>query len=295
MAIAETVCDDYEARGLTGRPIFWRQDKKRILADLLTFLEADSAYRIAHDTRPIEAELAFGFPKDLLGAVALDLPDGRQVQFRGKADRVDVAGDGTLHVVDYKTGKVGDYKDLSEDNPDGQGRRLQLPVYGEAARQSQGAPDATVRAEYWFVSTRGNFERVGYSVTPEVLEHVGATLSSIVAGDRSGSISAPPDRNQYVALGGVPVLRSRRHGGDGAPPAVRSKTGRPGHGRLREPGGPGARGLCRCGPGNDPRCLIRRPSPRPPRPISRLGIGSRATSTPPSSSKPERDPGRRRP
>lgn len=186
MTTAEAVCDDYEARGLTGRPIFWRQDKKRILVDLLTFLDADSAYRIAHGTRPIEAELAFGFPKDRLGAVALELPDGRQVQFRGKADRVDVADDGTLHVVDYKTGKAASYKDLSEDNPDAQGRRLQLPVYGEAARQSQGAPDATVRAEYWFVSTGGKFERVGYSVTPEVLEHVGATLSAVVAGIEAG-------------------------------------------------------------------------------------------------------------
>ncbi len=46
MAIGEVVCDAYEAQGLTGRPIFWRQDKKRIMSDLLTFLECDSAYRI---------------------------------------------------------------------------------------------------------------------------------------------------------------------------------------------------------------------------------------------------------
>ena len=142
VAIAEAVCDAYEAQGLTGRPIFWGQDKKRIMADLLTFLEADSDHRMAHGTRPLEAELAFGLPRSTLGAVALELPDGRHVQFRGLADRVDVADDGTLHVVDYKTGKADDYRTLSEDNPDERGRRLQLPVYGQAARQSQGTPDA---------------------------------------------------------------------------------------------------------------------------------------------------------
>ncbi len=32
------------------------------------------------------------------------LPDGREVHFRGKADRVDLWADGTIHVIDYKTG-----------------------------------------------------------------------------------------------------------------------------------------------------------------------------------------------
>ena len=56
------------------------------------------------------AELAFGFPGAELGTVALDLPDGRAVRFRGFADRVDVADDGTLHVLDYKTGKADAYR-----------------------------------------------------------------------------------------------------------------------------------------------------------------------------------------
>ena len=192
LAIGEAVCDAYEARGVTGRPIFWRQDKKRIMADLVTFLQKDSDYRMAHGTSPLEAELAFGLSKGVLGPVALELPDGRHVQFRGLADRVDVAADGTLHVVDYKTGKADDYKHLSEDNPDEGGRRLQLPVYGQAARQSQGTPDAAVHAEYWFVSTRGRFERKGYPVTPEVLEHVGATLGTVVAGIEAGVFPAYP-------------------------------------------------------------------------------------------------------
>ncbi len=190
--IAELVCDDYEAKGLTGRPIFWRQDKKRIIADLLRFLQADDTHRALHGTRPLAAELAFGLPGATLDSVALVLPDGRSVHFRGKADRVDIGGDGTLHVVDYKTGKADTYKNLSEAEPDDQGRRLQLPVYGQAARLLEGDADVAVQAEYWFVSTRGQFGRAGYPVTPAVLAHVGETVSTMVHGIESGAFPHHP-------------------------------------------------------------------------------------------------------
>jgi hypothetical protein len=184
--IGERVCGDYERRGLTGRPIFWHQDRRRIIADLLRFLDADSFYRASHGMRPLAAELEFGFPGARLGTVALALPDGRAVRFRGFADRVDVADDGTLHVLDYKTGKADSYRGLSEDNPDVHGQLLQLAVYGQAARLLHGTPETAVRAEYWFVSSRGRFERVGYAVTPAVLAHIGRTLQAMVNGIEAG-------------------------------------------------------------------------------------------------------------
>ena len=55
------------------------------------------------------AELAFGMRGAEIGPVALPLPDGRVVRFRGLADRLDVAADGTLEVVDYKTGRPDHY------------------------------------------------------------------------------------------------------------------------------------------------------------------------------------------
>ena len=141
---------------------------------------------MAHGTRPVAAELAFGLPRSPLGTIAIPLPDGRSVQFRGMADRVDVSDDGTIHVVDYKTGGSRGYGDLSEDNPDAQGQRLQLAVYGQAARMLRAAPSAAVVAEYWFVSAKGKFERVGYPVTTDVLDKVGATIGSMVAGIEAG-------------------------------------------------------------------------------------------------------------
>jgi len=176
LAIAEEVCDRYEAHGLVGRPIFWHRDRRRIMADLVRFLDEDSAHRALHGTGPVAAELAFGLPGADLAAVELPLPDGRQVRFRGKADRLDVGSDGTLEVVDYKTGRSERYAGLSEDEPDARGTKLQLVVYALAARLHEGLPDAPVRSEYWFTSARGGFTRVGYPVTREVLERVGATV-----------------------------------------------------------------------------------------------------------------------
>jgi hypothetical protein len=92
----------------------------------------------------------------------------------------------TLPVVDYKSGRSDKYKDLSEQTPDQQGRRLQLAVYAEAARLRQDRPDAPVRSEYWFVSTKGKFERKGYPVTDDVLARVSRTLGTMVAGIEAG-------------------------------------------------------------------------------------------------------------
>ncbi len=192
IAIAEETCAAFEARGVTGRPVFWRRDKQKIIADLLTLLDHDDAYRGATRTSPIAAELAFGFADSDLGTVSISLADGRAVAFRGKADRVDLAEDGTIHVVDYKTGRPDDYQQLSERSPDLGGTKLQLPVYGQAARAREGRPDAPVTADYWFATTKGGFARIGYEVTPEVLERVGATLATIVDGIDQGIFPAYP-------------------------------------------------------------------------------------------------------
>jgi hypothetical protein len=189
--IGREVCDSYEARGLTGRPIFWRRDRARILADLQLFLDHDDRLRRAHRTRPVEAELAFGLRGAVVDAVPFTLPDGRQLRFRGKADRLDVADDGTLHIVDYKTGSRSSYR-ITEVDPDDRGRRLQLAVYGVAARQHRGVPDAPVRADYWFVTSKGEFKPVGYPVTDAVLARVCTTLGTIVAGIEAGVFASHP-------------------------------------------------------------------------------------------------------
>ncbi len=89
-------------------------------------------------------------------------------------------------MIDYKTGGSSRYGGLSEAEPDAKGKKLQLVVYALAGRLLRGVPDAQVRADYWFVSDRERFNRVGYAVTPEVLDRVTATVGQIVAGIEQG-------------------------------------------------------------------------------------------------------------
>ena len=192
--ITGVLCDDIEHQGLTGRAIFWQRDRRKILADLDRFLYEDDTYRRTTGTRPVAAELPFGF--DGAEPVLFPLGDGRTVAVRGKADRVDLGDDGTLHVLDYKTGKADYYKGLSVDDPHQGGRRLQLAVYGQAARQHvprrNGEPDAPVQAEYWFTSSKGGFKRLGYAVTEAVMTSVGQAMRTIVTGIEGGIFPPHP-------------------------------------------------------------------------------------------------------
>jgi hypothetical protein len=190
--IGGACCDRYEAMGLVGRPIFWARDRRRILADLEATLVRDSAHRVAHGTAPHAAELAFGFVGESLPAVEVPLPDGRVLRVRGRIDRIDIGLDGTVHVIDYKTGGRRSYESLSEDDPVAGGTKLQLPLYGLAGRLAVKDPSAAVRAEYWFVTDKGEFKRVGYDVTDDVLEQAEEVLGEIVAGIEAGVFAPHP-------------------------------------------------------------------------------------------------------
>ncbi len=172
LAIAEEKFEEYADRGVTGRALFWRRDRSRILADLERLAAED------HHGRPLHTELRFD---DIL----FPLPDGRSVRFRGAMDRVDDTGDGSARVTDYKTGSTRGYQGLSADDPHQRGTHLQLAVYGTAAQQLLSRP--TVDAEYWFITEKGNFQRIGYRLSPEIQSEVGAALATIVEGINVGA------------------------------------------------------------------------------------------------------------
>ena len=190
--IAEDVCDEFEARGATGRPVFWRRDRPQILALVDRFLDDDAARRRIDGTRPLAAEHAFGL--DEHDAVEIRLHDGRALRFRGSADRIDEGPNGGLVVLDYKTGRADDYRRLGPEQP----RRPRHPAPASRVRRggsSRGgaARRAPVRSEYWFVSERGGFARHGYEVDDEVLARVTTTLGTIVEGIERGAFPPHPD------------------------------------------------------------------------------------------------------
>ena len=137
--------------------------------------------------KPHHSEYAFGFEGP---PVALSLPDGGGIRFRGFIDRVDMTPDGRRAVVmDYKTGSSRQYAQMADD-PLMAGKRLQLPLYALAVRETL-LPDATLRAEYWFISAKGGYARVPVSLDA-IEEQFRYTVQTIAEGVRGGIFPANP-------------------------------------------------------------------------------------------------------
>ena len=185
--IAQEEFREAERRGVTGRRVLWEVAQEDILQDLERFLHDDEQYRADEGMQPRHSEYAFGFDGP---PVALALPDGGEGRFRGFIDRVDVAQDGRRAVVmDYKTGSSRQYRKM-EDDPLMAGKRLQLPVYALAVRETL-LPDAALRAEYWFISANGGYIRV--PVTLDAIEaQFRNTVQAIAGGVRGGIFPANP-------------------------------------------------------------------------------------------------------
>jgi ATP-dependent helicase/nuclease subunit B len=185
----DDVCERNERRGRNGRPAFWADERSRMLADLMEWLARDSDLVIARGSRILASELRFGVDGD----VAIVLADGRRIELQGVIDRVDATSDGGLVVTDHKTGGKGAFKGLSAEDPTVGGTLFQLPAYAAAARARFGGPDTVVIAEYGLMR-KGDYERRGLVMTPEVDALVQASMASIVGGIESGLFPNRPVR-----------------------------------------------------------------------------------------------------
>ncbi len=180
--IAAQTALQFEARGVTGHRVLWRRELGRICADLQLLLDDDDRLRAGQGRVQVRSELVFGMQGR--PAVPFLLPDGRQVRFRGSANRVDRAGD-ALVVVDYKTGSARTFRKINEIDPTAGGTKLQLPVYAHAARAGLGMPAAVVSAEYWFLRKDRGI-RIAVPLTPEVDQAFSAAVAAITDGIAGG-------------------------------------------------------------------------------------------------------------
>jgi hypothetical protein len=151
------------------------------------------------------SELSFGTPNRHDGAVQRILPGGRVVQFKGTIDRLEQRSDGSLVVLDYKTGAPTGYAEVRPDNPIADGTRLQLPIYALAGRALLGAPEALVHAAYWFVSSRpGGWAMTSIDIDDDVLGHFDAAVEHIVSSIEQGLFPHKPVPSHRRAWAGCP-------------------------------------------------------------------------------------------
>ncbi|MGN7198590.1 PD-(D/E)XK nuclease family protein [Arthrobacter sp. SAFR-044] len=174
----------------------WERNQAMLRQDLTRVL-ADDQDRFAEGWKYLAEEASFG-PEDTdtHPPVELLLDDGTTVRFRGKVDRIDQHSDGSVRVIDYKTGKSKDYDPLAK-HPTAEGTRYQLPVYGLFARTLRDN-SSDVAAEYWFISKAGGFKKIGYTVTDEVVDQLRADVGLIISALRNGIFPPRPESNRYV-------------------------------------------------------------------------------------------------
>ena len=185
MSIAQRHCDAAEADGVTGRPLRWRLERRRILRELATVLDSDEDVRTELGVMPSPGGREVGFGWSGTEPLVVTLPDGRAVAFRGRIDRVDRSPDGSRTVVfDYKTGSAP--RDKPRDEL-GAGRRLQLPVYGLATGAA-----TDVQAYYWYVGIPGVAGLSGYPLDDDALAEFHEVLTTILDGVEGGVFPAYP-------------------------------------------------------------------------------------------------------
>jgi len=200
LGIAAKEFDRADARGITGKHVFWEALKEEMRRDLVALLEDDSQWRAGEKARPLWNEKAFGMGgDDGLPPVEIVLPGGVRVAFRGRIDRVDecqpgLEGAARLNVVDYKFGSAMPFKEMGGD-PLSAGRHLQLPVYALAVRQATKGP-AEVRSMYWFATAKGEFQRKSVDLD-KVEAKFGEVVSGITGMIRQGLFPANPGQNEY--------------------------------------------------------------------------------------------------
>jgi hypothetical protein len=164
-----------------NHPATWQAEREKTLEQLNDLLAHE---RKEHATaRPARFEHEFGLDSE---GHSLALDDGQVLTFRGRIDRVDALAKGGIQVVDYKTGKSGNYK---RDSLAG-GTQLQLPIYLLAACEAMQARRG--RALYLCVDEPKDVPEFSSEQLAERMADFRRALGLIVDGIASGNFFPMP-------------------------------------------------------------------------------------------------------
>ena len=131
------------------------------------------------------------------------LTGGGTIALLGRADRIDTFPDGSLRVVDYKTGKPTPYRSDSKKAAFNGGRLLQPALYAEAIG---GAMQRTVsRFEYRFPTDRGGNAIIPFDAAALVAAR--GVVTSLVDHVRTGRFLPTNDANDCKHCDHAPICR----------------------------------------------------------------------------------------
>jgi hypothetical protein len=161
------------------------------------------AFEIEHGVEVIERLLEHALEGEFAFAAG---GEARRVTIRAKVDRIDLLGDGTLRVIDYKLGKAP--------KP---GRALQLPIYGVCAAQHlegrHGRSWTLSRAGYVAFRERNAFVPLGPSMEEALEEGQQRFLAAVVNIER-GAFPVDPDEPYRCRWCGYAGLCRKDYVGD---------------------------------------------------------------------------------
>jgi RecB family exonuclease len=180
IALFDTVAEDHLARLPEGD----RALERTLLlgsAAAAGFGERAFAFEIEDGIAVIERLLEYQLEDTFTFAAA---GETRRVTLRSKADRIDLLQDGTLRIVDYKTGRAPEKK-----------RSLQLPIYGVCAQQAlegrHGRSWTVSRAGYIAFKEKTPFTEVQNPI--KALAEGQATMLTVVDAIERGEFPVRPD------------------------------------------------------------------------------------------------------
>jgi ATP-dependent helicase/nuclease subunit B len=187
LARAEALLDESAAPLLAahhlGHPEMWRARRAQILQAMRRGLELERDDRVI----PVAAEYRFGRLSDgHRDAPVWSSPDGvHSIAFSGAIDRLDRLPDGSLRVMDLKSGSAQSYTGIKPLSPLGADRdKLQLAFYGWAVEQLTG--ERVASSAYRFVGRPEADPDIVLELSPEVLDALHGRLHEIATAIDAG-------------------------------------------------------------------------------------------------------------
>jgi hypothetical protein len=187
-----------------GQSVFKRQCEQ-LDHTVATFLREEERYCQQQVCRPVYPEATLGMeagehgtPLDTVDPVPIKMCGGKVLNLRGRVDRIDKVGSGsvqTFGIWDYKTGGTWKY---SRADPIRQGRVLQPYLYVTMVTHRLReiiSPDASVEFfGFFFPGTKAAGERMPW--TPDELRHGNQILEWLCEVVRSGAFLATTDHER---------------------------------------------------------------------------------------------------